>query len=110
MSRATQRPSAADDHAINDTKNDFDHGLLAADDMSEAIRLASESPVNYHRRGACWFHLGDYQKAYDDLTVAIGKEPGKPDHYDNRAQTLERMGRSDDAEKDLKKARELRGQ
>lgn len=90
----------------------FENGqfALAADDMTEAIRLAPESPVNYHRRGACWFHMGEYQKAYDDLTVAIDKEPSKPDHYDNRGQTLERMGRSDDAEKDFRKARELRGQ
>ena len=54
--------------------------------------------------------MGEYQKAYDDLTVAIDKESSKPDHYDNRGQTLERMGRSDDAEKDFRKARELRGQ
>ena len=90
----------------------FENGqfALAADDMTEAIRLAPESPVNYHRRGACWFHMGEYQRAYDDLTAAIGKEPGKADHYDNRGQTLQRMGQKDEAEADFKKARELRGQ
>lgn len=90
----------------------FENGqfALAADDMTEAIKLAPESPINYHRRGACWFHLGEYQRAYEDLTVAIGKEPGKADHYDNRGQTLQRMGRHDEAEADFKKARELREQ
>jgi len=78
--------------------------------MTEAIKIAPESPINYHRRGACWFHLGEYQRAYEDLTVAIGKEPGKADHYDNRGQTLQRMGRHDEAEADFNKARELREQ
>jgi tetratricopeptide (TPR) repeat protein len=90
----------------------FENGNFseAADDMTEAIRLAPESPVNYHRRGACFFHMGEYQKAYEDLTVAIGKEPNKPEHYDNRGQTLQRLERNDEAEADFKKARELRGE
>jgi len=90
----------------------FENGQFseAAGDMTEAIRLAPESPVNYHRRGACYFHMGEYQKAYDDLTVAIGKEPHKPEHYDNRGQTLQRLERNDEAEADFKKARELRGE
>jgi Flp pilus assembly protein TadD/tRNA A-37 threonylcarbamoyl transferase component Bud32 len=90
----------------------FENGQFAeaADDMTEAIRLAPESPVNYHRRGACYFHMGEYQKAYDDLTIAIGKEPHKPEHYDNRGQTLQRLERNDEAEADFKKARGLRGE
>jgi Flp pilus assembly protein TadD len=54
--------------------------------------------------------MGEYQKAYDDLTVAIGKEPNKPEHYDNRGQTLQRLERNDEAEADFTKARELRGE
>ena len=90
----------------------FENGQFAesADDMTEAILLAPKSPVQYHRRGACYFHMGEYQKAYDDLTVAIGKEPNKPEHYDNRGQTLQRLERNDEAEADFKKARELKRQ
>jgi hypothetical protein len=33
MGRTDPRPSAADDHAISDTKTDFGHGLLGERDI-----------------------------------------------------------------------------
>jgi Flp pilus assembly protein TadD len=64
--------------------------------------------VFHHQRGSCYFHLGQYQKAIDDLNVAIGKEPHKPDHYENRGHAYQRMGNTEAADADFRKAKELR--
>lgn len=82
----------------------------AMEDMNETIRLSPESAVNYHRRASCFFHMGEYQKAIDDLNIAIAKEPTKADHYENRGLSFQRLGRDEDAEKDFKKAKEMRNQ
>ena len=78
---------------------------MLTDLIAEAKNRAA---VFYHQRGSCFFHLGEYQKAIDDLNVAIGKEPTKPDHYENRALSLQRMGRHEEADADFVKAKELR--
>ena len=54
--------------------------------------------------------MGEYQKAIDDLNIAIAKEPTKADHYENRGLSFQRLGRDEDAEKDFKKATEMRNQ
>jgi Flp pilus assembly protein TadD len=36
------------------------------------------------------------------------REPTKPDHYENRALSLQRMGRHEEADADFEKAKELR--
>ena len=89
-------------------KADGKHFQEAAELMDKAITIYPEAAVFYHQRGSCFFHLGEYQKAIDDLNVAIGKEPIKPDHYENRALSLQRMGRHEEADADFEKARELR--
>jgi RHS repeat-associated protein len=43
MGRTAPRPSAADDHAISDTKNDFGHGLLAFTPPSDYVLLGTLS-------------------------------------------------------------------
>ncbi len=79
----------------------------AKEDMDAAIRFAPESPINYSRRGACWFHMGEYQNATDDLTEAIRREPGNAEHYRKRSLALEKLGRQDEAERDQQKAKEI---
>lgn len=41
MGRTAPQPSAADDHALNDTKNDFGHGLLALKVLSANYALSN---------------------------------------------------------------------
>lgn len=76
--------------------------------MDKAIGIYPEATVFYHQRGSCLFHTGEYQKAIDDLNVAIGKEPTKPEHYENRGHCFQGMGKTDEADADFTKAKELR--
>ena len=63
--------------------------------------------MNYSRRGACWFQMGDYQKAVDDLTEAIQREPRNAEYFSKRSLALQKLGRDEDATNDQKKAKEL---
>jgi tetratricopeptide (TPR) repeat protein len=54
--------------------------------------------------------MGEYEKALADLDRAIEMEPPKPDHYENRGHCYRALGRAEEAEKEFKKAEELRNQ
>jgi tetratricopeptide (TPR) repeat protein len=82
----------------------------AADLMTKAIAVYPHSPVFYHQRGSCLFHMGEYERALADLDEAIHREPRKPEHYENRGHCYQRLGRPEEAEREFKKAAELRTQ
>jgi Flp pilus assembly protein TadD len=82
----------------------------AADLMTKAIAVYPHSPVFYHQRGSCLFHMGEYERALADLDEAIHREPRKPEHYENRGHCYQRLGRPEEAEREFKKAAELRNQ
>jgi tetratricopeptide (TPR) repeat protein/tRNA A-37 threonylcarbamoyl transferase component Bud32 len=82
----------------------------AAELMTKAITVYPHSAVFRHQRGSCYFHEGQYEKALADLDEAIRMEPRKPEHHENRGHTLDRLGRADEAEREFKKAEELRKQ
>ena len=50
--------------------------------------------------------MGEYDLAVEDLSKAIEINPGHGKAYFNRASVYEKLGKSDLAEKDLKKAKE----
>lgn len=47
----------------------------ALDDLTQIIKLKSDSTEAYFLRGQCWAELHDQQKAIDDLTTAINLDP-----------------------------------
>ena len=79
MGRTAPRASAADDHAINDTKNHFGHGLLAGEcvdeaivDLSRAIRLGRDEAAAplaevYEARGRAFKKKGRIDDAVADF-------------------------------------------
>ena len=91
-------------------KADLKEFAEAAELMTKAITVYPHSAVFRHQRGSCYFHSGEYEKALSDLDEAIHMEPRKPDHHENRGHTLNRLGRAEEAEREFKKAEELRKQ
>lgn len=91
-------------------KADAGEFATAAEIMTEAITIYPESAVFRHQRGSCLFHMGEYERALADLDEAIRREPRKPEHYENRGHCYQRLGRAEDAEREFKKAAELRNQ
>lgn len=82
----------------------------AAELMTKAISVYPHAAVFRHQRGSCYFHAGEYDKAVADLDEAIRMEPRKPEHYENRGHCYRRLGRDEEAEREFKKAEELRHQ
>jgi serine/threonine protein kinase len=82
----------------------------AADLMTKALSVYPQSAVFWHQRGSCYFHSGEYEKALTDLDEAIRMEPRKPEHYENRGHCYQRLGRGEEADREFKKAEELRKQ
>jgi len=82
----------------------------AADDMTEAIALCPDVPIHYRRRASCWFNAEQYEKAIEDLNTAISKQSSEADFYEKRALCFQRLGKDEDAARDLRRAKELRGQ
>lgn len=89
-------------------KADRKEFAAAADLMSKAIEAYPHAPVFYHQRGSCLFHMGEFEKALANLDQAILMEPRKPEHYENRGHCYRALGRAEEAEREFKKAEELR--
>jgi Flp pilus assembly protein TadD len=98
----------------------------AISDYTEAIRVdppleANPVSVNfrgevYNMRGAAFYYLkqyskalGDYRRALSYFTESIRLQPDWAEHYENRANAYDNLGKSSEAAQDRKKAKELRG-
>jgi len=79
----------------------------AIDDCTKAINLDSQYTEAYSNRGSAYAGLGEYQKAIDDYTTAISLDPKDGYAYYGRADPFEKLGKTDLAQKDREKAKEL---
>ena len=108
--RETQESFGACYSIMAAEKADAQEFAKAAELMTKAIGVYPQAPVFYHQRASCLFHMGEYEKAIADLDEAIRREPRKPEHHENRGHALNRLGRAEEAEREFKKAEELRKQ
>lgn len=81
----------------------------AAADYAEAIRLAPERSLYYWQQGMAMWNLDRYQESLDCFSKYIELEPQDPAGYKERADIYDQLERSDLAEADRNKYRELGG-
>jgi len=63
--------------------------------------------IPYNNRGELNYQLGRYDRALEDISMAVELSPSDPTFYNNRGLVLERLGRADDAIADYDAAIEL---
>ncbi|MBS1794661.1 MAG: tetratricopeptide repeat protein, partial [Acidobacteria bacterium] len=71
--------------------------------FSKAISLSPNEVEPYRYRGICYFNQQDYQAAIDDYTTAIRLKP-TANTYKNRALAYDKLGRTDLAAADRRRA------
>lgn len=76
-------------------------------EMDRAIELDSENSNVYLYRGAMRSHMGDYQGAWDDLTLAISNDSSNADAWRRRGGIELMFGENRLAAEDLTRAIEL---
>ncbi len=85
---------------------DQDNYSQAITNFSRAISLAPKEVESYRYRGICYFSQGDYQAAINDYTQAISLQPSV-NSYKNRALAYDKIGRSDLAAADRRRAQQM---
>ncbi len=84
-------------------QNDYNQAIT---NFSRTISLAPKEVESYRFRGICYYAQGDYQAAIDDYTEAIRMQP-TANSYKNRALAYDKLGRSDLANADRRRAQQL---
>ena len=87
-------------------KDMYEKGL---EDLNRMIELEGDAAkhYDYNRRGDFYYELGKFEEALKDYTKAIELKPDYQYHYSDRASAYEKLGKTDLAEADKKKAEEL---
>jgi tetratricopeptide (TPR) repeat protein len=80
---------------------------LAIQAYDKALRIKPKSLVCLVERACASRDLEDYDKALEDLSAAIVNWPNSPEPYLERARVCDIMGRSEQAERDRKTAKQL---
>ena len=81
----------------------------AAADYAEAIRLAPNRSLYYWQQGMAMWSLERYEESLQNFSKYIEIEPQDPAGYKERADVYDELGRTDAAEADRRKFRELGG-
>ena len=77
------------------------------DDALAITRRARHDPklsFCFFNRGSLYLTLGEYRKAVDDLTEALGGKPGEPNALSRRGQAHEALGEKGQALDDFRAA------
>jgi TonB family protein len=79
-------------------------------DMTRGMELLGDDVAYFHysRRGGFYFQSEKYEEALKDFNKAIELRPENELNYTDRAQTYDKLGKTDLAAADRKKAAELR--
>ncbi|MBI4863799.1 MAG: hypothetical protein HY815_26605 [Candidatus Riflebacteria bacterium] len=110
---ATRLPLSADEtaealHKLLSTGPLFERQkpkLLTAIDVLAARLVATPRDADLHSlRGAFYHDLREYGRATEEFTRAVELQPGQADHWNNRGVCFLRMGRKEDAVRDLEQA------
>jgi tetratricopeptide (TPR) repeat protein len=83
---------------------DFDNAIK---DYTEIIRLKPNSAYGYPFRANAFRDKGDFENAVKDYSEVIRLEPYEANHYYLRASAYRRLGKTDLADADERKFREL---
>ena len=75
---------------------------------TEKIRLGGDSTRLLHLRGAAWEYRGEYKLAVFDFTDGLKLEPANEGWLTSRATAYYRLGDTDKAIRDIRKAIELK--
>jgi len=87
----------------------MDHLQEALFDYTQAINLKPGEADPYYNRGNAYARIGFYQAALSDYTRAIELSPfPNSDYYNNRGVIYKRLGRFEEAFRDLSQAQILR--
>lgn len=83
-----------------DLNQKLDQLVQAIGDYSEAIKLAPNYAYHYDHRGNLYYAKGEFQKALEDFTSAIERDPANKFFYLDRARVYRQLQQSELAEKD----------
>ena len=72
-----------------------------------ALALQPNNPDIAHQRGLLYFSQGKFEDALEDFDTAFSHEVENPSHIYYRAQSLEKLGRNDEAKRTWKLAASL---
>ncbi|MGH0149652.1 UNVERIFIED_CONTAM: hypothetical protein FKN15_015566 [Acipenser sinensis] len=89
-------------------KNRDFQGALSC--YTKALKLSdtqSECAVLHRNRAACYLKLDDYSKAESDASKALDSDPGDVKARFRRSQALQKLGRLDQAFKDIQRCAQL---
>ncbi|MGH0186123.1 UNVERIFIED_CONTAM: hypothetical protein FKN15_020803 [Acipenser sinensis] len=89
-------------------KNRDFQGALSC--YTKALKLSdtqSECAVLHRNRAACYLKLEDYSKAESDASKALDSDPGDVKARFRRSQALQKLGRLDQAFKDIQRCAQL---
>lgn len=76
----------------------------ASEALFKKLEKLESSVLLKRDRARCLFFLGKYQEAVSQCTEAIAVDGRNPTNYRLRAEVLRRLGRKQDAARDLKEA------
>jgi tetratricopeptide (TPR) repeat protein len=88
-------------------KQRFDWLPRAAEDATEAIRLAPDHAPAYQTRGAAYERTGEYNRAISDFTEVIQLKPDFATAYFDRGLVYQGQGDQPKAEADFTRAKQL---
>jgi tetratricopeptide (TPR) repeat protein len=76
--------------------------------LKDALKRNPENPLLHFQMGLGLAHAGKFEKAADRFTKALEFAPRFPRAFDARGNCLERLGRTDEAQKDFERSKEIR--
>jgi len=82
----------------------------AINDYTKAIQLKPDYASAYHNRGNAHYNQHEYDKAIADYTETIRFSPDLAQAYDDRGDAYQAIRNSSNADRDHRRAKELRGQ
>lgn len=65
--------------------------------IESGVWQGADAAWAYNNRAVAWRHLGEWQKALDDFSIAIGLDPENPINWNNRGHALRLMGRAEES-------------
>lgn len=84
--------------------------LHAQRNINKALSIYSLFPDAYYLSGRIWYHLGNYQEAYNSYNKAMSLNPGRELYHSNVGSSLFALGRYQEAAQEFERSQQLNPQ